>query len=94
MNGRLVAFQNSYGRAAAAVALWCVAGLLPVLITSVRVPTVKNVSGLAFVSMYAIYGLVQLQQAIRKRQWSDIIIFGAVPTALFVACAIALSRET
>lgn len=93
MSGRLVVFQNSYTRAAAAVMLWCVAGLLPVLVTSARAPNVKNVSGLAFASMYAIYGLVQLRAAIRRRQWSDILMFGAVPIAMCVACAILLSRE-
>ena len=90
MNGRAAVFQTSYNRAAAAVFLWCAAGLLPVLIASVRVPTVKNMTGLVLASMYMVYGLVQLQAAIRKRQRSDIIVFGVVPVTLAVACTIAL----
>jgi hypothetical protein len=51
-------------------------------------------TGLSLATMYTIYGLVQLQAAIRKRQWSDIIAFGVVPVAFSLACTIAMAVDT
>jgi len=67
--------------------LWALAFLLPFLVSSHRVTSAPNLTGIAFVVMYALFGVVQLVAVIRRRSWSDIAAFGIVP-ALFLAAGV------